>query len=67
VKHVIDTVGADHVGIGLDMTAGRSNTPKDPSGYPSIVAALNKITTPDNVRKICGENWLRVLDKAKAG
>jgi membrane dipeptidase len=67
VKHVIDTVGADHVGIGLDMTAGRSNTPKDPSGYPEIVAALNKITTPENVRKICGENWLRVLDRAKAG
>lgn len=67
VKHVIDTVGADHVGIGLDMTAGRSNTPKDPSGYPQIVAALNKITTPENVRKICGENWLRVLDKAKVG
>jgi membrane dipeptidase len=67
VKHVIDTVGADHVGIGLDMTAGRSNTPKDPSGYPLLVAALKKITTPENVRKICGENWLRVLDKAKVG
>lgn len=67
VKYVIDTVGADHVGIGLDMTAGRSNTPKDPSGYPLLVAALNKITTPENLRKICGENWLRMFDKAKVG
>ena len=67
VKHVIDTVGADHVGIGLDMTGGRSNTPKDPSGYPALVAALNRITTPENVRKITGENWLRVLEKAKVG
>ena len=24
------------------------------------------ITTPDDVRKITGENWLRVLEKAKA-
>jgi hypothetical protein len=31
-----------------------------------LVVALNKITTPANVRKITGENWLRVLDSAKA-
>jgi microsomal dipeptidase-like Zn-dependent dipeptidase len=30
------------------------------------VAALRRITTPENVRKITGENWFRVLDKAKA-
>jgi hypothetical protein len=36
-------------------------------GYPLLVAALNKFTTPENLRKICGENRLRVLDKAKAG
>lgn len=66
VAHVIKTVGADHVGIGLDMTGGRSNVPKDPTGYPALVAALNRITTPENVRKIAGENWLRVLDRAKA-
>ena len=67
VAYVIKTVGADHVGIGLDMTGARSGVPKDPSGYPELVAALNRITTPENVRKICGENWLRVLDKAKVG
>jgi membrane dipeptidase len=65
IAHVIATVGADHVGIGLDMTGGRSNVPKDPGGYPELVAALNRLTTPENVRKVCGENWLRVLDKAK--
>ena len=67
VAHVIKTVGADHVGIGLDMTGGRSGVPKDPTGYPELVAALNRITTPENVRKFCGENWLRALDKAKVG
>jgi membrane dipeptidase len=66
VDYVIKTVGADHVAIGLDMIGGRSGAPRDASGYGEIVAALNKITTPENVRKITGENWLRVLEKAKA-
>jgi membrane dipeptidase len=66
VDHVIKTVGADHVGIGLDAVAGRSAVPRDASGYGDLVTALNRITTPANVRKIAGENWLRVLDSAKA-
>lgn len=66
VDYVIKMVGADHVGIGLDLVGGRSAVPKDASGYPDLVAALNRITTPGNVRKITGENWLRVLDDAKA-
>ncbi|WP_426955670.1 dipeptidase [Muricoccus radiodurans] len=67
VNHVIRTVGADHVGIGLDLVGGRSSVPRDSGGYPDLVAALNRITTPENVRKITGENWLRVLDRARAG
>ena len=66
VDHVIRTVGADHVGIGLDLVPGRSAVPMNASGYPSLVDALKRITTPENVRKIAGENWLRVLDQAKA-
>ena len=66
VDYVIRTVGADHVAIGLDMVAGRSSVPRDASGYGELVAALNKITTPENVRKITGENWMRVLDQARA-
>ena len=66
VDYVIKTVGADHVAIGLDMTAGRSTVPKNASGYPDLIAALNRITTPANVRKICGENWFRVLEQARA-
>jgi membrane dipeptidase len=66
IDYVIKTVGADHVGIGLDMIGGRSGAPRDASGYGDMVTALNKITTPENVRKITGENWLRVLEKAKA-
>jgi membrane dipeptidase len=66
VDYVIKLVGADHVAIGLDMVAGRSSVPPDPSGYPDLIAALKRITTPDNVRKILGENWMRVLGQAKA-
>jgi membrane dipeptidase len=54
VDYVIKTVGADHVAIGLDMVAGRSAVPKNASGYTDLVAALNKIATPEKVRKITG-------------
>ena len=66
VDYVIKTVGADHVAIGLDMVGGRSAVAKNASGYTDLVAALNRITTVENVRKIAGENWFRVLDQAKA-
>jgi membrane dipeptidase len=62
VDYVIKLVGADHVGIGLDMTGGRSGVLRNPSGYPDLLKALNRVTTPANVKKIVGENWLRVLD-----
>ncbi|MCX7363079.1 MAG: membrane dipeptidase [Alphaproteobacteria bacterium] len=65
VDYVIKTVGADHVAIGLDMAGARSSVPKSPSGYPDLMAALNRITTPANVRKIAGENWFRVFGQAK--
>jgi membrane dipeptidase len=66
VAYAIKLVGADHVGIGLDMAGGRSGVPRDAGGYGEILAALNRITTPANVAKICGENWFRVFDSAKA-
>jgi membrane dipeptidase len=66
VDYVIKLVGADHVAIGLDMVAGRSAVPADPTGYPDLLAALRRITTPENVRKIAGENWMRVLGQSKA-
>jgi len=66
VDYIIKLVGADHVAIGLDMVAGRSSVPADPTGYPDLLAVLRRITTPENVRKIAGENWMRVLGQAKA-
>ena len=61
VAHVIKVVGAEHVGIGLDLSGGRSCVLKDASGYPELVAAIRRVTTPENLRKISGENWLRVI------
>jgi len=66
LDYVTRAVGADHVAIGLDMAGGRSGVPRDSGGYGEILAAIRKITTPANVTKICGENWFRVLDSAKA-
>jgi membrane dipeptidase len=62
VEHTINLVGPDHVGIGLDIVGSRSTVPKDPSGYPLLVAAISRITTQENVRKVTGENWLRVIE-----
>jgi Aldehyde dehydrogenase family/Membrane dipeptidase (Peptidase family M19) len=61
---VIPTVGSDHVGIGLDLAGGRSCTPKNAHRHPDLVAALKGVTTPENVLRILGENWLRLLDVA---
>jgi microsomal dipeptidase-like Zn-dependent dipeptidase len=64
--HVIDTVGPDHVGIGLDLAGRRSSVLPDASGYPDLLAALGRITTQGHAAKIAGENWLRVLTLATA-
>ena len=66
IDYVIKSVGADHVGIGLDLAGARSAVPTNAGGYGDILAALRRVTTAGNVRKITGENWFRVLDAAKA-
>jgi membrane dipeptidase len=63
-RHLIETAGPDHVGIGLDLAGGRSCVLKDASGYPDLIAALERIRTADNVTKFAGQNWLRVLEAA---
>ena len=70
VDHVIRTVGADHVAIGLDMGGGgHSTVPKNASGYGDRVGRPNRITTKANVAQDCrrelvsgsraGQGWLR--------
>jgi membrane dipeptidase len=62
VEHVVQTVGADHVGIGLDLVGGRSCVPADASGYPQLVTALRAVLDPEAVNKVAGMNWMRIFD-----
>jgi membrane dipeptidase len=63
MEHVIDLVGIDHVGLGSDFD-GISSTPaglEDVSGYPNIIEELlRRGYGEQDIRKICGENLLRV-------
>jgi membrane dipeptidase len=63
--HAVQVAGPGHVGIGLDLVGGRSCVPQDASGYPGLLTALEQVTTADQVTKIAGENWLRVIDAAQ--
>lgn len=62
--HVVKLVGVDHVGIGSDYDGVGDSLPvglKDVSSYPNLVEGLLKRGySEDDVRKILGENLLRV-------
>ncbi len=64
IDHVVKIAGIDHVGIGSDFD-GITGPPRgleDVSKMPSLVAALLKhgYTEPD-IKKLLGENYLRVI------
>lgn len=64
IDHIRDQVGVDHIGIGGDYD-GVSSLPtglEDVSTYPDLFAELLKRGySEDDLRKIAGENMLRVL------
>ena len=63
---MIDTVGADHVALGLDMVSARSGVTRNLERLRRGPTGDKQITTPANVAKVCGRNWFRVVDSAKA-
>ena len=67
VDYGVNLVGEDYIGIGMDMLDGRANIRGfDATGYPRLTEALvDRGYAPERIRKILGENWLRVLDAAK--
>jgi membrane dipeptidase len=69
IDHIVKVAGVDHVGLGSDFD-GIPAVPKqleDVSCYPYITQELlNRGYTEADVRKILGENLLRVLRKAEA-
>ena len=68
IQHVVDLVGIDHVGIGSDFD-GITETPtglEDVSAYPNLIAELlRRGYSEEDIRKICGENLLRVWSEVE--
>lgn len=68
IDHVANTAGIDHVGLGSDFD-GVTKLPaqlEDVSTYPVITQALlDRGYTPDQIRKILGQNLLGVFRQAE--
>ena len=67
--HVVGLVGVDHVGLGSDFDGVGDSLPvglKDVSSYPNLVEGLlRRGYTEGDIRKILGENLLRVWEAAE--
>lgn len=69
VEHVRDVAGIDHVGIGADFDGIDFTVTglEDVSTYPRLLEELARRGWSDeDLRKLAGENFLRVLDAADA-
>jgi membrane dipeptidase len=68
IDHVVQLVGVDHVGFGSDFD-GVSTLPKqleDVSFFPELIAALlEQGYSEDDIRKIAGENLMRVWSEVE--
>lgn len=68
IDHIARVAGIDHVGLGSDYD-GVTMLPEglaDVSTYPRITAGLlERGYTPEDVRKVLGENMLRVMREAE--
>ena len=69
ISHVVELVGIDHVGLGSDFDGVGDSLPtglKDVSQYPNLIARLLAAGYSErDVRKICGENLLRVWSEVE--
>jgi membrane dipeptidase len=69
VEHIRDVAGIDHVGLGSDFDGGERLPEglEDVSRFPALLAELlRRGWTDDGIRKVAGENVLRVLAEAEA-
>lgn len=68
IDHAVKVAGVDHVGLGSDFD-GVGELPQglqDVSGYPEIIFGLLKLGYAEgDIRKICGENTLRVWSEVE--
>ncbi len=69
IDHVVKIAGVDHVGFGSDFEGVGDGLPaglKDVSGYRNVIRALlEKGYSDADIRKICGENLLRVWSEVE--
>jgi membrane dipeptidase len=69
IEHARRVAGVDHVGIGADYD-GITSVPRgleDVSTYPALFAELSRRGwSEDDLRKLAGENLLRVMREAEA-
>jgi membrane dipeptidase len=67
IDHAVKLVGADHVGLGSDFDgADMPDGMEDCSKLPKITEALlRKGYSEADIRKILGENTLRVMEQAE--
>ena len=64
IDHAVKVAGIDHVGIGSDFdgVSGPPNGLDDVSKMPALIEALlERDYTERDVKKILGENYLRVI------
>jgi membrane dipeptidase len=71
IDHVAKVSGIDHVGLGSDFDGISGMTPRgleDVSKYPVLVKGLMEMGYTDaDIRKVMGENLLRVMQANEAG
>jgi membrane dipeptidase len=70
IDHVVKLVGIDHVGLGSDFDGAGDEQPiglKDVSQYPNLICELLKAGYSEtDIKKICGENLMRVWSQVEA-
>ena len=68
IDHIVKVAGIDHVGFGSDFD-GITRSPQgieDVSGFPHLTEELLRRGYSDgDLRKVLGENFLRVLGEAE--
>lgn len=69
IDHVVQLVGVEHVGIGSDFDGVGDSLPtglKDVSMYPNLISELlARGYSEDDIRKIFGENLMRVWEQVE--
>ncbi len=67
IDHIVKLAGVDHVGFGSDYDGVGDSLPtglKDVSDFPNLIyVLLKKGYSNKDIKKICGENLLRVWSK----